>query len=227
MNKTLTNIKIPLSIACKLVIVGLTSCSITTPMPSSNDKTIVTLTSTLPPPIILTLTPSPPSLPATIPPTLAIPTLAPLTTAINPTPGLLKLNLMSPPARASFTGNDNPTFSWASTGSLGTFDYYQFQIQHSQGFDVICTKNTSSQARSYVPALNPSQWTVNVVRLSSAVSNGSACNGSVIATSEVRGLSWSNRPSGVASPAANPPTAAPAPSQPTPTPCVPGPSNKC
>jgi len=175
-----------------------------------------------------------------------VPTATPDLDSDTPTPfpptavsvvNVVSPGLISPPAGASFSSAANPTFSWSSAGNLGTFDYYQFQIRHSQGWDVICTKNTSSLARSYVPSLNPSQWTVNVVRLSSAISNGSACSGNTIATSEVRSLSWASSSGGGSAPAANPtrassspanpPTAAPAPSQPTPTPCIPGPGNAC
>ena len=147
-------------------------------------------------------------------------------------------SLISPPAGASFSGWPGPTFSWTSAGSLGAFDYYQFQIQHSQGFDVICTKNTSTQARSYVPSLTPSRWTVNVVRLGSAISDGAACSGSIVASAgEVRSLNWTQNSPAPSNPGSSNPTPRPSQAQPQPQPqpqptatpvtCVPGPGIKC
>jgi len=194
---------------------------------SASVVSVATLIPTLPPPIN-TSTP--------IPSRTAVPEKTATTVIMTATalPSLKTPSLILPAAGASFFGNTNPVFSWVSAGNLGTFDYYQFQIQHSLGWDVICTKNTSAQARSYVPSLGPFQWTVNVVRLSSAISNGTACSGSIVASAgEVRRLSWSANTSGgqSSSEGARTPTPAggsSAPSNPpTAVPCVPGPRVKC
>jgi len=216
-------------------------------LPSALPTRTATATTT-PTKLPVTETPSPTPLATRtpIPTRTRVPTATPNAEIFAPTatpfvaqaaaPSLSSPSLFSPAAGASFTGNANPTFSWSSAGNLGTFDYYQFQIQHGQGWDVICTKNTSTQARSYVPTLGPFQWTVNVVRLSSAIGNGAACSGSIVASAgEVRGISWSANtgggqsssggarpptPSGGSSAPSNPTTVAPS-NPPTATPSSP------
>ncbi|MCW1968137.1 MAG: hypothetical protein KIH69_008470 [Anaerolineae bacterium] len=188
-------------------------------MPTPSDTLSATLASTPVP------TPTPPAPTSTpIPPTAT--RIAPSATPFVPTPtpaaSLGSPALLAPANGASFGGGDKPTFSWASAGSLGGFDYYQFSIQHAKGWDVICTKTTSTQARDYVPTLSGGQalrWNVAVVRLSSAISDGSACSGStLVAAGETRSLNGSSgggSGSGGGSPATSPTT------------CVPGAGVRC
>lgn len=154
-----------------------------------------------------------PAAPTTTP---IIPTTTPIAPTATSAPSLSLPTLISPATNATLSSSDNPTFSWTSAGNLGTLDYYQFNIQHSLGTDIICTKSTSSQARSYVPTLSGGQalqWSVAVVRLSAPISDGVACSGTtLVSAGETRSLNWTT--SSVNNPQAT-------------TVCVPGPGIKC
>ena len=197
-------------------------------LPTTVVPTLAPTATDLPPTPTMTVTPAKTSTPK--PPTATAsatigPSRTPQSTAL-PKVAYPPPQLISPKSGELWLGNQ--AFSWASSVTLTKNDYYVLEIEHAQGIDCsVWTKNTSANARDYIPDLHPRAWKISI-RRSTSDNPLNNCSGTALANSNRIALN-------AAQPTTVPPKVDsssggggnPPPEPPKPEPCAPSPGRQC